>query len=121
MPFLDCVLILSHSPTKSTQQSRVIAEFLAAGLFKLIEEVSYGQFFLFFTLNVEDDSAFHHHDQTISMNDRILHIVCDHHGRQVISVYDHFCDFKNLGCSLRIKSSGMFIQKQKLWFLERIL
>ena len=53
------------------------------------------------------------------MNDRILHIVCDHHGRQVISVYDHFCDFKNLCCSLRIKSGGMFIQKQKLWFLER--
>ena len=52
------------------------------------------------------------------MNDRILHIMGDHHGRQVISVYDHFCDLKNLGCGLRIKSSSMLVQKQKLWFLE---
>ena len=52
------------------------------------------------------------------MCDRILHIMSDHHSCQMVTVDDHFCDFKYFGCGLRVEGSSMLIQKQKLWFLQ---
>lgn len=96
-----------------TQQSGVITEFLAAGFFELVEEVAYGQFLFFFTLDIQDDLAFHHHDQTISMDDRVQHIMSDHHCSQVIPVYDHFCDLKYLRRCLWVECCGMFVQQKQ--------
>ena len=53
------------------------------------------------------------------MCNSVLHVVGDHQCRKVIAVYDHICNFQNFGSCFWIKSCGMFIQKQKLWFLKR--
>ena len=53
------------------------------------------------------------------MCNSVLHVVGDHQCLKVIAVYDHICTFQNFGSCFRINSCGMFIQKQKLWFLKR--
>ena len=124
---LQCVLrdtIREATPkedylTSRIYQCRVIAELFSACFFKLIQKVFNCQFFLFFSLDIQNDFSFHHHDQTIAMCNSVLHVVSDHQCRKVIAVYDHICNLQNFGSCFRIKSCGMFIQKQKLWFLKR--
>ena len=72
------------------------------------------QILLFLTGHVIDDVALVHHDEAVAILDGILHVMGDHHGCQMIAVYDHVCDLENLGCRLRIKSSSVLIQKKKL-------
>ena len=70
--------------------------------------------FSFPPLNIQDDLSFHHHDETVSVIDGILHIVSDHHCGEMITVDDHVSDLQDFCCCFGIKSSSMFIQKQKL-------
>ena len=99
------------------QESRVITEFLSACFFKLVKQISYSKLFLFFSLNIQDDFSFHHHDQTIAMSNGILHVMGDHKCGQMITINDHFGDLQDLGRCLGVKGSCMLIQKQKFWFL----
>ena len=52
------------------------------------------------------------------MCNSVLHVMSDHHCCQMIAVYDHLSDLKDLGCCFRVKGCGMLIEEQKLWFLE---
>ena len=54
-----------------------------------------------------------HHDQTVSKTDRIFHVMCYHHGCQVIFADDLVGECKYFCGSLWIKSGCMLIKEQK--------
>ena len=82
-----------------TEKSRIIGKFFAAGFFEFVKKIFYSKFFLFLTLDIQNDLSLPHHDQTIAMSDSITHVVGDHHGCQVITVYDHVGDLEDFGSS----------------------
>ncbi len=82
------------------EQRGIIGKFLTACFFEFIKKIFYSKFLFLFALDVQNDLSFPHHDQAVAVGNGITHIVGDHHGCKVITVYDHICDLKNFGSCL---------------------
>ena len=50
-----------------------------------------------------------HHDEAVTVHDGVLHVVCDHHGSQVVIGNDLVGNLKHFGGCLRIERCGVLV------------
>ena len=82
-----------------------------------MQKIFDGEFILFLALDVENDLALIHHDQTIAVGDGILHVVGDHEGGQTMFMNNLVAELQYLRRGRGVQRRGMFIQQKQLRLL----
>ena len=92
MPMAKAIGILSLS-----EKSFIAGEYLAGAFFEFVHQIFNSKIFLIFTANIQNDTSFMHHNESIAVGNGVAHIVGDHQGCQMILVDDAVCGVQNLG------------------------
>ena len=78
-----------------------------------LHDIVHRQILFFVSGYVEDDFAFVHHDKTIAVVERVLHIVRHHHHGEIIGFRKALRQIHNEGGVRRIEGCGMFVEQKK--------
>ena len=78
------------------QKHTVIIEGLAGGLLEAVEEVGNSHVGTLFAGDVQNDLTGVHHDGAVAELQCGLHIVRNHHTREVVFLHSVFCDLEHL-------------------------
>ena len=63
---------------------------------ELLKQIAYGELFLFFAFDINNDAAFVHHDEAVAVFNGLFHVVGDHHGGQIVALDDAVGQFQHL-------------------------
>ena len=103
----------------SGEQQLIAVQRLACRLFKQLQQVSARQLFLLFTLDVYHDATLMHHDQAVSVFNRISHVVGNHQRREVLLPDHLIAEPEHLFSCLGIKRRRMLVKQEQLRRAQR--